>query len=689
MITEKGNMNMTITLKRMIIPGPEGVYENPLPRFRDAEKNRVVKSNGSLLPHEDNETLGRDCGTRVLPYRMQDVYSRARDQIERDVIVMENEYIEAVFLPWLGGKLYSLTDKKAGRPILFTNPVFQPANLAIRDAWTSGGVEWNVSQLGHTFSTCSPMFFAKVEKEGEAPFLRMYDYERQKNLFWSIDFHLPDGAKALVAHVRIVNDDDFVKPMYWWTNTAVIETEEARVFSETDEVFYQDWIKDDSDPDRIKYVANGFGHAKMPYYTDINGVEHADFDASYSMRIPRSSEYFFQTSEKTVCPWEAISYKDGYMFFEKSTQPLRYRKMFCWGKGRGGRFWCDFLSEPGQGDYIELQAGLAPSQVHGYEIGANSTISFTQAFSCAQAEKPELLFEEWHDSRDVAREITMNVLSDDELLAIEKKANDLFDGKMEIIYKGTGWGALERNRREKAGAKPVPAGYEFPDCSMTDEQKPWMSLLKKGKLACFKGDSFMVAEEWREMLENDTSCAAKLMLGVMAFENGDLEKAEKCFKGVKNAKLRPQAIRNRSQIALRKGNEDEAIELMKKACEAGGDELDAAYKREYLQLLNKAKRFQESWDAFEAASEITKKDDRSRLFAGMAAYEIGNYDFLEELFSEQHATIREGETSLTDLWFGMEANREAKKRGTTVTPELLEEIRLTKIPPREIDFRMS
>lgn len=680
---------MTIELKRMIIPGPDGVYENPLPRFRDAEKNRVVKSNGSLLPHEDNETLGRDCGTRVLPYRMQDVYTRARDNIERDVIVMENEYIEAVFLPWLGGKLYSLTDKKAGRPILFTNPVFQPANLAIRDAWTSGGVEWNVSQLGHTFSTCSPMFFAKVEKEGEAPFLRMYDYERQKNLFWSIDFHLPDGAKALVAHVRIVNDDDFVKPMYWWTNTAVIETEEARVFSETDEVFYQDWIKDDSDPNRVKYIANGFGHAKMPYYTDANGVEHADFDASYSMRIPRSSEYFFQTSEKTVCPWEAISYKDGYMFFEKSTQPLRYRKMFCWGKGRGGRFWCDFLSEPGQGDYIELQAGLAPSQVHGYEIGANSVISFTQAFSCAQAEKPEALFEEWHDSRDLAREITMGVLSDDELLAIDQKAKDLFDGKMEIIYKGTGWGALEKKRREKMGAKPVPAGYEFPDCSMDDQQKPWLSLLNKGKLACFKGDSFMVAEEWREMLENDTSCAAKLMLGVMEFENGELDKAEKCFKGVKNAKLRPLAIRNRSQLALRKGDENEAIELMKKACEAGGEEMDAAYKRELLQLLNKAKRFQESWDTFEAAGEITKKDDRSRLFAGMAAYEIGNYDFLEELFNEQHATIREGETSLTDLWFGMEANKEAKKRGVTVTPELLEEIRLTRTPPREIDFRMS
>ncbi len=71
----------------------------------------------------------------------------------------------------------------------------------------------------------------------------MYDYERQKGIFWSIDFHLPDGSDALCAHVRIVNDEPFEKPMYWWTNTACIETENCRVFSQSADVIYQDWVK--------------------------------------------------------------------------------------------------------------------------------------------------------------------------------------------------------------------------------------------------------------------------------------------------------------------------------------------------------------------------------------------------------------------------------------------------------------
>ncbi len=680
---------MTITLTKMMIPGPEGVFENPLPRFRDPNKDREIKSNGSLTPEENNETLGRDTGARVLPYRMQDVYSRARDEIERDVIVMENEYIKAVFLPWLGGKLYSLTDKVNDRPILFTNPVFQPANLAIRDAWTSGGVEWNVSQLGHTFSTCSPMFFAKMEKKGEAPFLRMYDYERQKGLFWSIDFHLPDGAKALTAHVRIVNDDDVVKPMYWWTNTAVIETEEARVFSETDEVFYQDWIKEEADG-KTRYIANGFGHAKMPHYKDVYGVEHADYDASFSMQIPRSSEYFFQIGKEAPYPWEAVTYKDGYMFFEKSTQPLRFRKMFCWGKGRGGRFWCDFLSEPGQGDYIELQAGLAPSQVHGYEIGANATIAFTQSFSCAKAEDVSKLYQEWADSNAYAKTQVCNVISDCDMGAIHERANKLWqDAELkEILYFGTGWGALEKERREKDG-RDMPFGFYFPKESLTKLQTPWLNLMNTGKLGECEADSFMVQDEWYEMLKNDESDCGKLLLGVMEMEKGEILKAEECWKAVADAKYLPMALRNLSQIRLRNEDMAGAIELMKKACAAGGEAMDAAYRRELIQLLVRAGRYQEAWDVFEGAPEITLKDDRSRLIAGVAAIEIGQYTYLDQLFTEHHAAIREGETSLTDLFFRREAAREAEKRGVPVDDKLIEEMKETKTPPRHIDFRMS
>ena len=66
-----------------------------------------------------------------------------------------NEILKATFLPELGGRLISLLHKPLGRELLNRNPVFQPANLAIRNAWFSGGIEWNIGQLGHTFSTCS------------------------------------------------------------------------------------------------------------------------------------------------------------------------------------------------------------------------------------------------------------------------------------------------------------------------------------------------------------------------------------------------------------------------------------------------------------------------------------------------------------------------------------------------------
>lgn len=123
-------------------------------------------------------------------------------------------------------------------------------------------------------------------------------------------------------------------------------------------------------------------------------------------------------------PWEAVSYKDGFMFLEKSTQALRYRKMFCWGHGRGGRFWCDYLAEPGKGDYIELQAGLAPTQVHGYRIAPESEIVFTQAFSCAHVADPAPMYGEYASARMAAKANVGAALSDEDVEAMDSRARD-------------------------------------------------------------------------------------------------------------------------------------------------------------------------------------------------------------------------------------------------------------------------
>ena len=57
----------------------------------------------------------------ILPYMTQDQYTREKKTIEKPVVVIENEHVRAEFLPWMGGRLWSL--KVDGREVLNHNPV--------------------------------------------------------------------------------------------------------------------------------------------------------------------------------------------------------------------------------------------------------------------------------------------------------------------------------------------------------------------------------------------------------------------------------------------------------------------------------------------------------------------------------------------------------------------------------------
>ena len=91
----------------------------------------------------------------------------------------------------MGGKLWSLYDKVAGRELLFANPVARPAYLAVRNAWCSGGVEWNCGICGHTPLTCDTLFTATLTGDQGEPILRMYEYERIRGVVYQMDFSRP------------------------------------------------------------------------------------------------------------------------------------------------------------------------------------------------------------------------------------------------------------------------------------------------------------------------------------------------------------------------------------------------------------------------------------------------------------------------------------------------------------------
>lgn len=672
---------MKVYVSKLTLEGAALDGENPLPIFRDRNHHKKVVEDGTLKP-EQKQYLGNETGERILPYRIQDRYSRDRKPMVLKTILIENDILQAVFLPDYGGRLYSLKDKRTGREILYKNPVFQPANLAILNAWFSGGIEWNVGQVGHTFTTCSPVHAAKLRDEDGNEFLRIFEYERCKNVFWHLDFHLPKGSDKLFVYVRIINDNNKPVPMYWWTNIAVEETPRARVFSSTSDVIYMD------------QVLKGFGAAEMPDLPTVPGV-----DASYPMKIPFASEYFFQTPEHVKSPWEAVAYEDGKLFYERSTPLLRYRKMFCWGNHTGGRRWCDFLSRPGEGNYIEVQGGLAPTQIHGMEMPANTTWDFTQIIGMSDVNTELSHQDSWDNACNYINGHVDKCICEAEVFKIHRQLQATASRvPEEVLNVGSGWGALERSRREKKEGRKIPLGFTFSDNSLGACQHPWLILLREGHLPDSDVKdiplSWMVQDEWMNLIEESLenkecqSWDTYMHYGVMLYENGIEEKAVDVWERSLEIKPSSWVYRNLAQTMKLKGENEKALCLMEKAFMVSDRFPDKAFAEEYLSLLILYCQYDKAWNIYESLPSHFRGSDRIRIIMGAAALELGKEEFLEQLFDTEFAVIREGEVLVLELWYKYNAMKFAEENNVKLTDELLLEVKKKYQPPRNLDFRI-
>ena len=226
-----------LRLETLTMPTADVGPVNPLPPlFSTADLHTVADPGEADAEMRHNIGYGRVHS--VLPYLVQDGYGRERRPVEHKVAVLENDVLRATFLLDLGGRLWSLVHKPTGRELLYRNPVFQPANFALRNAWFAGGVEWNIGTIGHSPMTCEPLHAARVLQPDGTPVLRMYEFERLREVVFQVDAWLPEGSPVLLVHVRIVNPNDVETPMYWWSNAAVPQADDVRVLAPADEAWH-------------------------------------------------------------------------------------------------------------------------------------------------------------------------------------------------------------------------------------------------------------------------------------------------------------------------------------------------------------------------------------------------------------------------------------------------------------------
>jgi len=495
--------------------------------------------------------------TSLLPYLPQDDYGRELTPRPHRVAVLENDALRATVALDLGGRLLSLHDLRADRELLYVNPVVQPANLALRNAWFSGGVEWNIGTRGHSPLTMDTLFAARVEGPNGEPMLRLWEWERLRGVVFQIDLWLPASSAGLLASIRIRNLNDEATPMYWWTNAAVAVRPDTRVLAPASRAF------------RTEYP-NGMRVADIP--------NDGDGDVTFPARHIHAADFFFDIVSDQR-PWLAAVDADGSGIAHVSTAELRGRKLFVWGTGRGGRRWQEWLSHGGDEVYAEIQAGLAPTQFEHLTMPARAEWNWTEAFGAISVDPDRSHGVDWGDATAHVEAAIEGLVGVDQLTEWHRAAGSVVDRTpTEVLATGAGWGALERQRRQVEGSVWFDdTGTPFPDDSLGPDQEPWLALLHTGRLPLHSTaeapGSYVIGSGWEERLAAaPSSWLTDYLRAVLAHGRGDRREAVVRYESSLRHEANAWAMRGLAEAARADGRLGDAADHAVAAARMAPDE---------------------------------------------------------------------------------------------------------------------
>ena len=653
---------MSLTVHSVTLPSANFNGESTLPSLYEMSNVQYLAE--SRLDEDDELFVGYGGLPSIFPYRMQDLYDRADTPIEYVGVTLENQYLKALFLPQLGGRLWSLYDKVAGRELLYNNPMVRPCNLAVRNAWLAGGIEFNCGMIGHHPFTCSPIHAAETALEDGTPVLRMYEYERIRGAVYQMDFFLPEDSRVLYGRMRIVNPTRETVPMYWWTNMAVRENPEARNIIDATETYNN------------KGGMVGKNPVPMDHGIDITYPSNNPIAIDYFWKIPKSSRKYTTYIDK-----------EGYGFIQSSTARLKGRKLFVWGQGEGGKRWQEFLTQDGHdGRYVEIQAGLAHTQYECIPMPPKTAWEWLETYGAITAD-PKKVHGDWADARAEVGERLEELVPIDglETMLAATKPMATSPAEKRICY-GSAWGTLENLRREKADQPLMCPHLDFGE--LTKAEAPWATLLETDRLPVLGQTeapvSWMLQKEWTHLLEKAAPThESQLHLAAIAMAERRVKDAEEALTAALSLQVTPAALFLKAQVYRLK---DDLLKAATTALEAHAlCPADVSLARQAFALALRAKLHKEIISAYETAPEKVQADGRVAMTYAFALLQEGKTDEAEAVLYRDSGLsvtdIREGEISLTSLYISIQKAR-AAARGETLEDADVD-------VPRRFDFRMN
>ncbi len=129
-------------------------------------------------------------------------------------VFLQNDYVQLVVLPDLGGRILRWTDRTTGRQLFYANPVVKPTHWGYRGWWlATGGMEWAFPTEEHGLIEYRPWEY-RLMRDGV--YLRGVD--ERTGLVAEVTVRLERDTSRVVISPRISNPTAEARRFQFWAN---------------------------------------------------------------------------------------------------------------------------------------------------------------------------------------------------------------------------------------------------------------------------------------------------------------------------------------------------------------------------------------------------------------------------------------------------------------------------------------
>lgn len=347
------NSKVQVKEEKIFLPTYEPIKPEKLPMFLD---RRVYQgSSGKIYPLPQVERISNEKKDR-----------------EWQAVILENDFIEVMVLPEIGGRIHSAKDKSNGYDFIYRQDVIKPALVGLAGPWLSGGIEFNWPQH-HRPGTFMPVEYEIEHEEDGSVTLWLSDEDPLQAMKGMHGVCLYPDRSLIELKVRAYNRTDKRQTFLWWANVATQVHEDYQSFFPEDVTHVADHAKRahstfplcsdhyygvDYGTRAKEGVAEEFAPEKFKpsLHNSSTCKKYAANDLSWYANIPVPTSYMCIGSNQDH--FGGYDHKKNAGIVHVANHHIAPgKKQWTWGNHNFGYAWDKNLSDSAE-PYIELMAGV-------------------------------------------------------------------------------------------------------------------------------------------------------------------------------------------------------------------------------------------------------------------------------------------------------------------------------------------